>query len=105
MHRLNGEDAGFLYMESKAQPMNSMSVGVLAPRATPVTLEDVRAHVESRLDELPSFRWRVLRVPFRLHHPVCVRDPEFDLDFHLRTEVVPAPGTPREVDRLFARLA
>jgi diacylglycerol O-acyltransferase len=111
VHRLSGEDAGFLYMESRAQPMNSMSVGFLAPRAgadgrpSPVTLAEVRAHIESRLPELPSFRWRIVRVPLRLHHPVCVRDPDFDLDFHLRTERLAAPGTERELDALFARIA
>ena len=86
MRRLSGEDAGFLYMDLPGQPMNTMAVGVLAPNDQgPVRLEDLRSHLEGRLPQLPSFRWRMVRVPLRLHHPVMVDDPDFDLDFHLRT--------------------
>ncbi len=106
MHRLSGEDAGFLYMDLPGQPMNTMAVGVLSPATgAAATLDDLRRHLEERLPQLPSFRWRVVRVPLRLHHPVAVDDPDFDLDFHLRTERVDAPGGPAEVDALFARIA
>ncbi|QXC59431.1 wax ester/triacylglycerol synthase family O-acyltransferase [Aquihabitans sp. G128] len=111
MHRLSGEDTGFLAMESPAQPMSSMAVGLLRPpagpdgRAVPLTLADVRRHVEGRLDQLPSFRWRIVRVPFGLHHPVAVRDPRFDLAFHLRTAVVGGDGSLRDLDACFAALA
>jgi diacylglycerol O-acyltransferase len=103
---MNGEDAGFLYMDLPGQPMNSMAVGILDPATDgPVTLGDVRRHLASRLDQLPSFRWRVVKVPLRLHHPVYVPDPDFDLDFHLRTATVSAPGGDAELDQLFASIA
>ena len=106
MRRLSGEDAGFLYMDLPGQPMNTMAVGVLAPNDQgPVRLEDLRSHLEGRLPQLPSFRWRMVRVPLRLHHPVMVDDPDFDLDFHLRHERVTEPGGPAEVEALFARIA
>lgn len=111
MHRLNGEDAGFLYMEGPEQPMNTMAVGFLTSptgpdgRPRPLTLPQLRAHLEARLDQLPSFRWRIVAVPLRLHHPVCVRDPAFDLDFHLRTATLAGPGTERELDALFSEVA
>jgi WS/DGAT/MGAT family acyltransferase len=106
VHRLSGEDAGFLYMDLPGQPMNTMAVGVLAPAdGPPLTLADLRLHLEARIPQLPSFRWRVVPVPLRLHHPVAVDDPDFDLDFHLRTERVAAPGGPGEVNALFARIA
>ena len=106
MHRLSGEDAGFLYMDLPSQPMNTMAVGILAPAdGAPVTLHDLRRHLEARLPQLPSFRWRIVAVPLRLHHPVAVDDPDFDLDFHLRTERVDAPGGPAEVNALFAQIA
>lgn len=105
MRRLNGEDAGFLHMEQPEQPMNSMAVGVLEP-GEPLTLDDVRRHVAARLDELPSFRWRILPVPLRLHHPVAVPDPAFDLDRHLRHVTLdPGAGTDSDLDALFARIA
>ncbi|MCU1369103.1 MAG: wax ester/triacylglycerol synthase family O-acyltransferase [Ilumatobacteraceae bacterium] len=102
MHRLSGEDAGFLSMESPAQAMNTMAVGVLETGGDPVTLDDVRRHVSERLDQLPSFRWRIVPVPFGLHQPVAVRDPDFDLDFHLRQVTLEEGET---LDERFARLA
>ena len=105
MHRLSGEDAGFLYMDQPGQPMNTMAVAILRPGSPPLSLADVRQHLRARLDELPSFRWRVVRVPLRLHHPVCVDDPAFDLDFHLRTETLTGDGGPEQLDALFASIA
>ena len=106
MRRLGGEDAGFLYMDLPGQPMNTMAVGILAPSdGPPLTLDNLRQHLTARLDQLPSFRWRIVRVPLRLHHPVAVEDPQFDIDFHLRTATVAAPGGALELDALFAHIA
>jgi WS/DGAT/MGAT family acyltransferase len=105
VHRLSGEDAGFLSMEGPEQPMNTIAVGVLrgsGGAATTLTRHDVRAHLERRLDELPSFRWRVVPVPLGLHQPVCVRDPDFDLDFHVREETL---DDGEALEERFARLA
>ncbi|MEZ5181344.1 MAG: wax ester/triacylglycerol synthase family O-acyltransferase [Acidimicrobiales bacterium] len=105
MHRLSGEDSGFLSMEGPEQAMSTIAVAILrGPDGGPTSLTraDVHAHLERRLDQLPSFRWRIVPVPFGLHHPVAVRDPEFDLDFHLR-EATLDPG--EALDERFARLA
>lgn len=103
MHRLNGEDAGFLHMEMPGQPMNSMAIGVLTGEHADLTLDDVRAHVAGRLDELPSWRWRIVKVPFDLHHPVAVRDPDFDLSRHVREVTI--SGGEDELEAWFAELA
>ena len=50
--------------------------------------------VEERIHLVPPLRRRVVRVPFGLHHPVWVEDPDFDLDYHLRRASLPAPGGP-----------
>ena len=104
MHRLSGEDAGFLSMEQPEQAMNTIAVGTLRRPGGPagVTIEDVRRHVAARLDQLPSFRWRIVPVPFGLHNPMAVRDPDFELDYHLR-EATLAPG--QALDDLFSALA
>lgn len=104
MHRLSGEDAGFLSMEQPEQAMNTIAVGTLRnpSGAAGVTIEDVRSHVAARLDQLPSFRWRIVPVPFGLHNPMAVRDPDFELDYHLR-EATLADG--QTLDDLFAHLA
>lgn len=103
MHRLNGEDAGFLHMDMPGQPMNSMAIGVLTGEHADLTLDDVRAHVAGRLDELPSWRWRIVKVPFDLHHPVAVRDPDFDLSRHVHEVTI--SGGDDELEQWFAELA
>lgn len=50
-----------------------------------------------RMHLLPSFRRRVVEVPFGLAQPVWVEDPEFDLDHHLRRAAVPSPGSLHEL--------
>lgn len=103
MHRLSGEDAGFLLMDRPGQPMNSMAIGVLTGEHATLTLDVVRAHLAARLDELPSWRWRIVPVPGHLHHPVAVRDADFDLDAHVRE--VEVAGGQRELEAWFAALA
>jgi diacylglycerol O-acyltransferase len=111
MHRLWGEDAAFLDQELPFQPLNTVILAVLNPaRAadgtrTPITMDYLHEHMSHRLGELPSFRWRIERVPLGLHHPVYLEDPDFDLHFHLRHAVLPAPGGDRELDRFVCSVA
>ncbi len=111
MRRMAGEDAGFLYMELPVQPMNTMALAILEPArradGTPdlLTVDRVHDHLRTCLRVLPSFRWRVERVPFGLHHPVYVEDPDFDLSYHIRHVRVAPPGGPAELDRVFAERA
>jgi WS/DGAT/MGAT family acyltransferase len=109
--RMSGLDALFLSLELPEQPMQSMTVAVLRPveddgeSPVSISLDDVRRHVACRLDALPAFRLCVKPVPFGLHHPVFVEAFDFDLDHHLGRATLPAPGGPRELDRLYASLA
>ena len=50
-------------------------------------------------------RWRLVPVPFNLHHPVAVEDPDFDIDFHVRHVALPQPATMRELDSLIGDIA
>ena len=43
-------------------------------------------------------------MPFGLHHPIWIEDPDFDLDFHLRHIAVPPPGGPKQLADLAAHL-
>ncbi len=108
--RLSGLDAGFLALESREQPMQVMALAVLGPAddseaPVRITLDDVRQHLACRLDVVPAFRLRVHPVPFGLHHPVFVEATEVDLDHHLGSATLPAPGGPRELDLLCASRA
>lgn len=111
MRRLGGEDASFLYQEMPIQPMNPVVVAVLRPAVRPdgtpdpITMEYLRLHMARRLGELPSYRWRIEEVPFGLHHPVFIEDPDFDLSYHLRHTVLPAPGGDAELNAFVAKVA
>src|SRR3954447_10813291 len=100
MQRLTGLDATFLYMETPSSPMHVASLLVLDPSTAPngFSFEQVKELYTERLDLAPPFRRRLVEVPFGLHHPVWIEDPDFDLDFHLRHIAVPQPGTMDELN-------
>ncbi len=43
-------------------------------------------------------------VPFGLHHPLWIEDPDFDIDNHVRHTAVPRPGGTKELSNLVSRL-
>jgi WS/DGAT/MGAT family acyltransferase len=104
---MTGLDAGFLYMETPTLHMHTLKIGVVDPAGVPggYTFELLKEVLGSRLKHLPPFRRRVVEVPFGLHHPVWIEDPDFDLDYHVRRVAVPAPGGPREFAELISDIA
>ena len=68
------------------------------------SFEQVRDVYRSRLHLAPPFRQRLVEVPFGLHHPLWIEDPDFDIDHHLNQVTCPAPGGPRELAELASRL-
>jgi len=105
--RLTGLDASFLYLETPSSHMHVASLMILDPpdAEQPVTLERVKEVYGQRLHLAPPFRRRLAEVPFGLHHPVWIEDPDFDLDHHIRTTTVPAPGDAEQLSALVGRLS
>lgn len=99
MRRLTGLDASFLYMETPNNHMHVGAVYVFDPGDDPtaVSFERVKAGVESRLHLLPPFRWKLVTVPFGLHHPLWANDAHFDIEYHVRQAALPAPGGQAEL--------
>ena len=56
-------------------------------------LDELRAHLGSRLHLVPRFRTRPTRVPFGIGRPVWVDDPHFDVAAHVRLTSLPSPGS------------
>ena len=54
---------------------------------------------------MPGFRRRIVGVPFGLHHPVAIEDPEFDIDLHVHRLAAPAPGGASELDEVIAQIS
>jgi WS/DGAT/MGAT family acyltransferase len=99
MQRLTGLDATFLYMETPNIHMHVASTAIFDPTTVPggYSFEKVKQLVQSRLPLLPPFRRRLVEVPFQLHHPLWIEDPDFDIDYHIRRAGLPAPGGPAEL--------
>jgi diacylglycerol O-acyltransferase len=106
MERLSGLDASFLYFETSQQHMHVSMVAVLDPTDMPggYSFDKVHDLVASRIHLLPPFHRRLMRVPFDLHHPVWVEDPDFDIIHHVRRVSCPAPGGPHELAAICGRI-
>jgi len=106
MERMPGIDAAFLYMETPTAHMHTIKVALVAPTAAagdPIVR--LQTDLRARLHLLPAFRRRIVEVPFGLHHPVVIEDPDFDLARHLRTVSLPAPGGTTEMDAAISTIA
>jgi len=102
-------DAAFLSLETATTPMHVGVVLVLDPPEGTRSLfspstryAQIRRVVEQRLHLVGPLRQRALRVPFGLHHPVWVDDPDFELDDHLIRASLPSPGGVFELDAFVA---
>ena len=51
-----------------------------------------RRTIARRLHLLDPLRYRLVDIPWRLHHPMWMEDCPVDLDYHLRRVQVPAPA-------------
>jgi len=106
MQRLTGLDASFLYLETPSSHMHVAGLMILDPdgAAEGVTLERVREVYGQRLHLAPPFRRKLATVPFGLHHPLWIEDPDFDIDFHVRGTALPSPGSDEQLATLVGRL-
>ncbi len=94
MRRLTGLDASFLYLETPNNHMHVSGTYIFDPSDVDggYSFERVKAMIANRLHRLKPFRWRLVEVPFGLHHPIWIEDPEFDIDNHVFRRHVAAPG-------------
>jgi WS/DGAT/MGAT family acyltransferase len=67
--------------------------------------DTVKTSTARLLHEVPMLRQRPVFVPFGLHHPVMIEDPEFDLQYHLNRAALPAPGGAHELEEVIAHIA
>lgn len=107
MQRLSGLDASFLALETSSSHMHVASLAILDPSTADglFCLDRLIEVYEGRLHLAPPFRRRLVNVPFGLHHPIWIEDPDFDIHQHIRHTAIPAPGGPDELANLVSRLA
>lgn len=94
MRRMDGLSAFLYHQEQTGAVMHTLKISILDISEIPGgwNYELFRKSIAQRLHLLPMFRWKALKIPFGLHHPVWVDDPDFDLDYHVRRIACPAPG-------------
>ena len=107
MKRLNGMDAMLLYSEAPNLHTHTLKVAVIdpAPDAPGFGFDAFCDHVRRRLPLLEPLRYKLVDIPWRLHHPMWLEDCDVDLAYHLRRVTVPAPGGRRELDEVIGRVA
>jgi len=103
MHRLSSIDAGFLITESHHSPKHVASLQVLRlPKGKG------SAWLRAMLDDLkrvpPGFPFDHRLKTGGLVQPALIEDDRFDIDYHVRHTVLPAPGDDRQLEDMVARL-
>jgi diacylglycerol O-acyltransferase len=106
VEQLGGLDAAFIYAET-AGAAHVTFFAIYDPSTAPggpVTFDDFRAHIGSRLGADRHFRLVLARVPFDLDHPYWVRDENFELSRHLHHLTLPSPGGWRQLCETVSQL-
>jgi diacylglycerol O-acyltransferase len=109
--RLNGMDAMLVYSETPNLHTHTLKVAIIHAadyRAThdgEFTFDVFRRTIEHRLHLLDPLRYRLVDIPWKLHHPMWLENCPVDLDYHLCRVHVPSPGGRRELDEVIGRIA
>ncbi len=107
MKRLSGWDAVLLYSETPNVHMHTLKVAVieLDPDRRGFDVEAFRRVIHSRLYKLDPFRYQLVDIPGKFHHPMWRENCEVDLAYHIRPWSLPAPGGRRELDEAIGQIA
>lgn len=108
MKRLRGWDAVLLYSETPNVHMHTLKLAVIELDdlgGRPFGLDEFKQVIHSRLYKLDPFRYQLVDIPFKFHHPMWRENCEVDLDYHVRPYRVDSPGGRRELDEAVGRIA
>ncbi len=107
MERLSGLDASFLYFETPQMHMHVCMCAIFDPSEMPggYSFDKVQRLIGAKVHTLAPFRRRLVDVPFGLHHPVWIEDPDFDIIHHVRRVALPKPGGEEELGAICGRIA
>ncbi|MGQ0831017.1 MAG: wax ester/triacylglycerol synthase family O-acyltransferase [Microthrixaceae bacterium] len=98
-------DVEALMWNLEKDPHLSASIANITVLDTVPDMARLRSRLEHAVVMVPRLHQRVVPALGRLAPPEWRDDPDFDLDYHLRTIAVPAPGTMRQLLDLAAVLA
>src|ERR1700752_1791923 len=106
--RLSGWDAVLLYSETPTVHMHTLKLAVIELHdlgGRKSCTDEFRNVIHSRLYKLDPFRYELIDIPFKFHHPMWRENCEVDLDYHVRQCRVDSPGGRRQLDEAVGRIA
>jgi len=100
-------DALLLYSEAPNVHTHTLKIAILdtGDRDVEFGFDEFRQTLAQRLHLLEPLRYKLVDIPWWVHHPMWLQNCEVDLDYHLRSVQVPAPGGRRELDRVIGEVA
>ena len=106
MRRMSSQDAAFLYGETPAWHMHVASLVIVDPASSGgrFSFDRVRDLTMERLPQMPQFRWQLVDVPFGVDLPGWVEGPPIDVEYHIKSVWLPAPGDENELSDLVGEL-
>jgi len=108
LKRLSGWDAVLLYSETPTVHMHTLKLAVIdlsELKGRQFGIDEFRQVIHSRLYKLDPFRYELVDIPFKFHHPMWRENCEVDLDYHVRPYRVDRPGGRRQLDEAVGRIA
>lgn len=97
------QDAMFLHLEKNASPMHIGTLAVFPEGGVP-DFDGLLDRIDSLIEELPRFRQVIRKRKFDLVALEWADASGFDLAYHVRRAALPAPGGPRQLGDLVARI-
>ncbi|HKU43940.1 MAG TPA: wax ester/triacylglycerol synthase family O-acyltransferase [Polyangiales bacterium] len=103
--QLTEQDASFLYFETAETPEHVGGLNLVASTGDPGEFYAAyRATIAGRMHLIPFLHQKLAQVPWQLDRPFWVEDDEVDLDYHIRRETLPKPGSMKQLEELVGRL-
>jgi diacylglycerol O-acyltransferase len=100
---MSAEDA--LFWNCESEPLLRSTTAAITLLAAAPNRELLRARMKQAVVDIPRLRQRVVELPSFVSRPNWVRDPYFDLDYHLRWLRAPETGSLQSVFDLAAAQA
>lgn len=106
MERLSGLDASFIYMETPTMRMQVAFIVICDPASTPggYSFRKIVDLIDQRTRSEPAFRRRLVEIPYNLHHPIWIDDPEFSIMNHVYQYTLPEPGSIRDLGKMVGHI-
>ena len=108
MKRLSGWDAVLLYTETPTVHMHTLKLAVIdisELKGRTFGIDEFREVIRGRLYLLDPFRYELVDIPLKMHHPMWRENCEVDLAYHVRPYRVDSPGGRRQLDEAVGRIA